>query len=536
VSELCTLFDAAYLPRALVLHRSLRAHAPGARLRAYCVDRESKELLDRLALPGLVAVGFDELERDDPELAAVKPTRSRVEYCWTATPAICAHALAREPELERITYVDADLRFFADPAPVFAELRDASVAIVPHGYAPRWAHLEADNGTYNVEFVMFRRDAHGLEALAWWRERCLEWCHARVEDGKMGDQKYLDDWPERFQGVHVVRDPGVGLAPWNVEAHRLGGTPEAPTVDGRPLVFFHYHSLQLHGGGRAALRPLGLFRGARRTAGLLWTTAYPLPADEARLVWVPYLRELAAAYRELRALRPGFAAGILRPPFRTLLPDRVKPAFRALRRLARSRGWNSPSVARQMRALTDAQLARPESVPPLRVFLEAVTELGAVDLPTPARFLDVGCGVGHYADLLDERFEYTGADSAPAMVEAARAARPGRRFVVGDVLDPAFDLDSYDVVCASALLDVLPDPHAALERLLASAAPVVLLHRQRVTAGPSHVGRAPGYEGQTTYRTVLNRAELEQAVARYGRRILRVLPVEGEVESFVIVR
>ena len=75
---------------------------------------------------------------------------------------------------------------------------------------------------YNVEWVTFRRDPDGLEALNWWHDRCIEWCYQRAEDGKMGDQKYLDDWLVRFERVHVVRHPGAGLAPWNVKAHRLG--------------------------------------------------------------------------------------------------------------------------------------------------------------------------------------------------------------------------------------------------------------------------------------------------------------------------
>ena len=65
------------------------------------------------------------------------------------------------------------------------------------------------------------RDERGIAALRWWHDRCVEWCYQRFEDGKFGDQKYLDDWPDRFAGVHVVDHPGVGLAPWNVSRHEL---------------------------------------------------------------------------------------------------------------------------------------------------------------------------------------------------------------------------------------------------------------------------------------------------------------------------
>ena len=69
--------------------------------------------------------------------------------------------------------------------------------------------------------MFFKNDRSGREALEWWRERCLEWCYNRHEDGKFGDQKYLDDWVERFKNVRVINNIGVGVAPWNVNSYEL---------------------------------------------------------------------------------------------------------------------------------------------------------------------------------------------------------------------------------------------------------------------------------------------------------------------------
>ncbi len=173
------------------------------------------------------------LEASDGDLLAVKQSRSRVEYCWTATPSVCLAALDREPHLEGITYLDADLAFHGDPGLLFDEIGDCSTAIVPHRYAPPWRHFEEMSGVYNVEWITFRRDPNGLEALTWWRERCLEWCYDRFEDGRYGDQKYLDDWPTRFRGVHVLEHLGGGLAPWNVEVVDLWRDPGTGRTQGR---------------------------------------------------------------------------------------------------------------------------------------------------------------------------------------------------------------------------------------------------------------------------------------------------------------
>ena len=47
----------------------------------FCMDDETKGILDRLALPNLVTVSLAELEAHDRELLAVKPTRGHVDYC-----------------------------------------------------------------------------------------------------------------------------------------------------------------------------------------------------------------------------------------------------------------------------------------------------------------------------------------------------------------------------------------------------------------------------------------------------------------------
>jgi hypothetical protein len=46
----------------------------------------------------------------------------------------------------------------------------------------------------------------------------LKWCFAKLEDGKFGDQMYLDEWPTKHKDiVHVANPPDRFIAPWNVD-------------------------------------------------------------------------------------------------------------------------------------------------------------------------------------------------------------------------------------------------------------------------------------------------------------------------------
>lgn len=571
--EFCTLFDHHYLPRGLVLYRSLMATGAPFRLRVFCMDGKTKVLLERLALPCLVPIGLDELEAHDPDLLSVKPTRTQVEYCWTATPAVCLYCLERDPELKEITYLDADLMFFRDPREIFDECGDASVLIVPHRFPRRWRHWEETKGVYNVQFLTFRRDDNGLKALRWWHERCLEWCFNRLEDGKLGDQKYLDEWPTRFSGVHVLAHPGAGVAPWNVRQYDLAQRNGAVTVDGRPLVFYHFHSLRLYR-SHWALRFLGRlptgFQVARESPPLVWSSSFHASRNERRLIWDPYVVEVGRALEQLaqsgethlgletveparlarRAVRQAIPPALRRPlsvarhQARRLHPDGIAAFARWRYGDWRTRfrdSWKSAAVAEQMHVLTEHELRDPHDSDPYRAFIEAVqTLLAEFDLPEPARFLDFGCGTGHYSELLEryfpDRFSYLGCDYSEEMIALARTLWPRRQFAVNDIYDNHLDLGAFDIVCPSCLVDVLPDVDKALDVVLGSGARFVLLHRQRITRRSTHVELAPAYRGQKTYRSYLNVVDLERFAVRHGRVISHAFHVRGDVHTFLLPR
>lgn len=239
----CTYFDSGYLTRGLALHRSLRQSCPQSTLWVLCLDPASYDILTELAWDGLRPIAQEEFLRDDSKLDSARNDRSLVEYYFTCTASLVLFILARQPDVKLVTYLDADLYFFTSPEPLFEEMGDCSVGIIPHRFPPELSdHVRY--GIYNVGWLSFRRDPVAIECLQWWRARCLEWCYDRVEDGKFADQKYLDQWPALFSSVAVLSHPGANLAAWNLSSVKLDHGDGTVTVDGRPLIFYHFHQLR----------------------------------------------------------------------------------------------------------------------------------------------------------------------------------------------------------------------------------------------------------------------------------------------------
>lgn len=259
-----TLFDSLFLPQGLALHTSMERHAGSYRLWVLCMDDEVHGALTKTALPNVSLLKLSALETE--ELREVRPGRTKGEYCWTVTPFAPRFVFEADASVLRVTYIDADMWFRKSPAPIFREFEGSGkqVLITDHGYAPEHDQT-ATSGQFCVQFMTFTR-AGGEVVRKWWEERCVEWCFDRMEEGRFGDQRYLDDWPERFADtVHVLQHPEWMLAPWNATRFPYGSG-----------ILHHFHGLRIISNDRCAL------------------PNYPIPPIALSSLYWPYLLDLRA--------------------------------------------------------------------------------------------------------------------------------------------------------------------------------------------------------------------------------------------------
>jgi len=237
----CTYFDHNYLARALLTIRSLRLYDTSTRIYILALSDLCETVMRELALPNVEIIPLPMLEQAYPELAALKLERTRMEYYFTLTPFLPHYVFAATPA-DRVTYLDMDLYFFSSPKPMLDSLGQASVAITPHRFSFEYRE-HFIFGLFNVAWITYRRCAEGLDCLNSYKADCTSWCHDRLEDGRFGDQKYLDSWPQRYSSLRIIEHKGINLAPWNVDNYDLRMKNQKLMVDGEPLVFYHFSGM-----------------------------------------------------------------------------------------------------------------------------------------------------------------------------------------------------------------------------------------------------------------------------------------------------
>lgn len=269
--NLVSYCDSAYIPKMIVMLRSLLRHNPDAFVLVVACDEKVREIIEPERFANRVAVRPLASVEDD-RLRAIRHTRSWVEYLWTLTPTVMLYALDFFED-DDIAYVDADLFFVRDLDPLYREIWLAHSAVIPHRWTPRHADRLRPNGIYNVSWNY--ADRHAKPFLEEWRDSVIQWCGRTNKGQGVGDQGYLDVLQPKYD-CHIVQHLGANLAPWSQEQYEYEWRDGNLWIDGKdPLLFYHFHEL-LHS----------------KDGSILRRTGYPIHPMVVKHVYEPYEEEI----------------------------------------------------------------------------------------------------------------------------------------------------------------------------------------------------------------------------------------------------
>jgi hypothetical protein len=279
------------------MYESLKEKAADFHIYIFAFDDLSYGILHSLNLENATVIPLSDFETD--ELKEVKKNRSLAEYCWTCTPSTISHVLNKY-NLPNCTYIDADLYFYSDPSVLILEMIEhgKSVLITEHRFSPlAKLYEEKRAGRFCVQFITFSNENKSLLILDKWRKQCIDWCFARYEEGKFGDQKYLDEWPSSYPNVHILEHQGGGIAPWNITQYVFNN--EGNSITGKKkitgtafkVVFFHFQYVKFIENG---------------SYDVGW---YYISPDLRKMFYTPYLKKVEQIEGQLHNLKTTYKTG-----------------------------------------------------------------------------------------------------------------------------------------------------------------------------------------------------------------------------------
>jgi FkbM family methyltransferase len=260
------------------------------------MDEETYSILQKLNLEKIKLIPIKKIE--DQELLEAKKTRNEGEYCWTCKPSLMLHLL-NNYKLDLICYLDADTFFYSSPKAIYDDLKTGSILITSHRFSPNKKHLET-NGIYNAGLLAAKNDASGIECLNWWREKCNEWCYRQPSEGRLGDQKYIDQFPVLFKNVIISQNIGINAAPWNLNNYKISKNSFDVLLDDELLVLYHFFQFEIY--------PPSPF-----LPPCPWSH-YLEKSPANKYIYSPYIKEFYKSLQEIKKVDKNFSFGLTPRP------------------------------------------------------------------------------------------------------------------------------------------------------------------------------------------------------------------------------
>jgi hypothetical protein len=255
------------------------------------MDEQSYNILKKLKLKQ--AKLFKTSDIETAEIAQLKKDRNKGEYSWTLKSVFIDYLFNKYKHLNNIFYLDGDIYFFNDVAQVYKDIGNASIAIAPHRFPNSMIDRVRQTGIFNAGVIYMKRDKEAFGALKRWKRQCIKWCYWRLEDGKLGDQMYLDEWPKLYKSLHQFTHKGINLAPWNVNEYKLTKKDGKIFVDNQPLIFYHFHQFKIY-----------------KDLTFQESTGYKVSENAVDLIYSKYEQDVLEVIQKVKKVDPSFSDGL----------------------------------------------------------------------------------------------------------------------------------------------------------------------------------------------------------------------------------
>ena len=183
-----------------------------------------------------------------------------VELC-TAVKGEAASLLAQRSDVDKIMYLDPDIKVFNDLGILDDLLEEHDVLLTPH-LLDMECEISAiqDNeisalkhGVYNLGFFAAKTEGQGLAFIRWWAARLREFCIDDIPGGLFTDQRWCDLAPCFFDKLYILRDRGCNVATWNLAYRPLTRSSNGELYAADVLLRFYHFTGYDSGDGKGML-------------------------------------------------------------------------------------------------------------------------------------------------------------------------------------------------------------------------------------------------------------------------------------------
>ncbi|MBS5949005.1 MAG: hypothetical protein KIC47_01600 [Clostridium sp.] len=295
--HLSMILSESNLFKLIPMYVSLENCCSDFKLCILCMNDSVYNILNKIGFKNIILVQLKDIEENNHDLLIAKSNRIFHEYCWTLKPIFLYYVINKYDDAKYYAHVDADLFFYSNLDYIFNENSEASIFLIDHRNSDEFKHYYELSGLYNTGFVGFKNNDEARVAVKLWGDRCLKKCTVEYDtvNKTFGDQRYVEDWPNIFQNVHIVNSIGANAALWNIKNYKAYKKNNIVYLDESPLLFYHFSGIIILGEREFDLCP------------------YYHIEDENLINYIydPYIRWLSESIKNVKKEFPWFNAGFV---------------------------------------------------------------------------------------------------------------------------------------------------------------------------------------------------------------------------------